>query len=252
MVRNYKRKTKNARWSENDLQAATKDIKKKTITFSKATELYKIPRSTLFRHVRNKFFNPGTKNLGRFKLALSPDFKDELVSHIKHMQKMLFGLSCDSLRKLACDVAQANGLTVPFNDDKSKAGKVWLYGFLSRHPDLSLRKPEVTSLSRATGFNKVQVELFYSKLQEILLQNNVSPSRIFNMDETVISSVQKPGKILSQREMKQVGKLTSLEKGKTTTVVCAMNSIGNYIPSMFIFPRKEWYKLYSTVLLLDQ
>ena len=110
---------------------------------------------------------------------------------------------------------------------------------MSRHPDLSLRKPEVTSLSRATGFNKVQVELFYSKLQEILLQNNISPARIFNMDQTGISSVQKPGKILSQRGMKQVGKLISLEIWKTITVVCAMNSIGNYISPMFIFSRKR-------------
>ena len=86
----------------------------------------------------------------------------------------------------AYDVAQANGLTVPFNDDESKAGKDWLYDFLSRHPDLSLRKPEVTSLSRATGFNKVQVELFYNKMQEILLQNSISPARIFNIDETGI------------------------------------------------------------------
>ena len=40
---------------------------------------------------------------------------------------MLSGLSCDSLKTQAYDVAQANGLTVPFNDDKSKAGKDWLY-----------------------------------------------------------------------------------------------------------------------------
>ena len=127
-----------------------------------------------------------------------------------------------------------------------------LFFLFSRHPDLSLRKPEVTSLSRATGFNKVQVELFYSKLKEILLQNNILPARIFNMDETVILSVQKPGKILSQRGMKQVGKLTSLEKGKTTRLVCAMNLIENYIPPMLYFPGKEWYKLYSMVLHLDQ
>ena len=41
MVRNYKRRTEDARWSENDLQAAIKGIKNKTITFSKATELIK-------------------------------------------------------------------------------------------------------------------------------------------------------------------------------------------------------------------
>ena len=63
MVRNYNRKTENARWSENDLQAAIKGIKNKTITFSKATELYKIPKSTLLQHVRNKVSNPGRRIL---------------------------------------------------------------------------------------------------------------------------------------------------------------------------------------------
>ena len=46
MVRNYKCKTENAGWSKNDLQAAIKGIKNKTITFSNATEFYKIPRPT--------------------------------------------------------------------------------------------------------------------------------------------------------------------------------------------------------------
>ena len=55
MVRNYKRKTENARWSENDLQAAIKDIKDKTITFLKATELYKIPRSIIGLHCFNTY-----------------------------------------------------------------------------------------------------------------------------------------------------------------------------------------------------
>ena len=85
MVRNYKRKPENAKWSENDLQAAIKSIENKTITFSKAKEVYKIPRSTLFRHVRNKVSNPGTKNRNRFLPASSPDFEDELVSHIKNI-----------------------------------------------------------------------------------------------------------------------------------------------------------------------
>ena len=86
-----------------------------------------------------------------------------------------------------------------------------------------------------------------------MLQNNILPARIFNIvDETEISNVQKPGKILSQRGMKQVGKLTNLEKGKTITVVLAMNSIGNYIPPMFIFPRKRMVQTLFNGALLDQ
>ena len=61
------------------------------------------------------------------------------------------------------------GIKVPFNNRASKAGKGW------RHSDLSLRKPQAKSLSRATGFNKVQDQLFYSKLKEIMPQNDISP-----------------------------------------------------------------------------
>ena len=113
------------------LTGSYKGIKDKTITFSKTIKLYKISISTLLRHVCNKVSNPGTKNLDRFNPAWSLDFEDELVSHIKHMQKTLFGSSFDSLRKLAHDDAQANGLTVQFNEDTSKFSPkrlvIWLF-----------------------------------------------------------------------------------------------------------------------------
>ena len=91
---------------------------------------------------------------------------------------------------------------------------------MPRNPDLSLRKPEATSYSRGTGFNKIQVEIFCRKLQETLLQNDVSPVRIFNIDETGISSVQKPGKILSKRGMKQVSKLKFEKRESNHSVLC--------------------------------
>ena len=100
------------------------------------------------------------------------------------------------------------------------ARKDWLYGFLSRNPDLSLRKPEAKSLSRGTSFNKIQAKIFYRKLQEILLQNDVSHSRIFNTDKTGISNVQKPGKFLGERRMNQVGKLKFGKRENNYSVLC--------------------------------
>ena len=41
------------------------------------------------------------------------------------------------------------------------AGPDWLQGFLSRHPQLSIRKPQPTNIARAVGFNKEQVEHFF-------------------------------------------------------------------------------------------
>ena len=47
---------------------------------------------------------------------------------------------------------------------KDKAGDGWVRGFLNRHPELTLRKPEPTSIARATGFNKPQVQRFFDLL----------------------------------------------------------------------------------------
>ena len=74
------------------------------------------------------------------------------------------------------------------------AGNDWLYGFTKRHYDLSLRKPEACSLSRATAFNKHTVAAFFEKLKNVY-DGNVefaTGTRLFNLDETFTSAVQKP------------------------------------------------------------
>ncbi|KAK0068382.1 jerky protein [Biomphalaria pfeifferi] len=63
--------------------------------------------------------------------------------------------------------------------------------------------------------------------------------KIWNMDETGISTVQKPVKIIGSKGTRQVGSVTSAERGQTVRVLCAMNAAGTYIPPIFIFPRKR-------------
>jgi len=63
--------------------------------------------------------------------------------------------------------------------------------------------------------------------------------QIWNVDETGISTVQKPGKVIATKGAKLVGRITSGERGQTVTTMCAMNAAGTYIPPMFIFPRKR-------------
>lgn len=59
------------------------------------------------------------------------------------------------------------------------------------------------------------------------------------MDESGITNVQKPGKIIATKGQRQIAKMTSAERGTTVTVVCSMNASGSYIPPMLIFPRKK-------------
>ncbi|KAK6178837.1 hypothetical protein SNE40_011332 [Patella caerulea] len=59
------------------------------------------------------------------------------------------------------------------------------------------------------------------------------------MDETGLTTVQKPSKIITRKGIRQVGKITSGERGVLVTVICAMSAVGVYLPPMFIFPRKR-------------
>ena len=65
---------------------------------------------------------------------------------------------------------------------------------MKKHSDLSLRKPEACSLSRATAFNKHTVATFFEKLKNVYDRNVefANGTRLFNLDKTSTSTVQKP------------------------------------------------------------
>ncbi|TGZ49993.1 Tigger transposable element-derived protein 6-like protein, partial [Temnothorax longispinosus] len=50
----------------------------------------------------------------------------------------------------------------------------------------------------------------------------------------------KSDRIVTKRGTRQVGALTSAERGSLVTLTCAVNAIGNFIPPMFIFPRLRY------------
>ncbi|XP_074040373.1 uncharacterized protein [Leptinotarsa decemlineata] len=122
------------------------------------------------------------------------------------------------------------------------AGLDWMYGFMQRHK-ISVRKPEATSVERAVGFNKQEVNRFFSNLEEAVDKYKFKDTNIWNVDETGITTVQDPGLILAERGQKRVGSITSWERGKNITVVCAMSTGGSYVPPTFIFPRTRMSQL---------
>lgn len=177
------------------------------------------------------------------KLGRKPIFTEEqekeLTKHILELAKMFYGITIGELRQLVYKYADTNEIRHNFCKETELAGKDWVTLFLKRNPEVSLRKPEGTSINRIIAFNKIEVKRFYSNIASISEKFEFHADRMYNVDETGITTVQRPSRILGPKGQKQVGSAISLERGKTVTIVCAMSASGGYIPPMFIFPRKR-------------
>lgn len=242
MVGKYNRKSIRQSWDEGSMQRAIDAVNNNEMGWLRAAHEFGVPQATLRRRARNKnkFIQGTSKGLGRFKCTFNTDLERELVDHLKTLESRLFGLNTTEVRKLAYQLAEKNSMEHRFNHDTKMAGWDWLKGFRSRNPDIGLRKPEPTSAARAIGFNRPRVNTFFEIYEETLKKYNISPTRIFNMDESALSTVHKPQKVLAHKGKKQVGAITSAERGMHITVVCCMNVIGQYVPPVLIFPRKNW------------
>lgn len=190
MVRHYKRKSiRGSSWGEEALQKARTAVMKEEMSLAKASKIFGIPKTTLRRHScpKQKIKYPGKKRFGR-ETVLGRKFEDELEGYVVKMQQMFHGITPVDLRTLAFDLAEKNNIPHPFNREKGMAGKDWFSGFMRRHPNLSVREPEPTSLSRAAAFNRVQVGRFFQLYSDVLEKEHIPPTRIYNADESGIST----------------------------------------------------------------
>lgn len=152
-----------------------------------------------------------------------------------------YGLSINELRQLAYQFAVKLGVNFPDNwIGDQMAGKDWYRAFFRRHPKLTLRTPEQTSLNRVKAFCKANVEKFFEQLDALLDEHHFPAARIFNMDESGFSTVPtKIGKVIALKGLKRVGKLEGAERGTMITMALTVDASGNSMPPFFLFPKKK-------------
>lgn len=233
------------KWEEGNMKAAMEKVMLKEMTIREASVAYSVPKSTLGDRVKiiteggETAAKPCTDNRGTFQRTFDENQEETLYYHIKALDSQLMPLSKAEFLKLAYQFAEKLKVKHRFNKQKLMAGKDFYYDFMSRHQDLRLRTAESTSLQRAVGFNKGQVTRFFDKLTELIDKYNFSPSKVFNADETGVSCVHNNKvKVMSVKGKKQVGKLTSAERGRNVTVLLSINATGDqFIPPLFVFPR---------------
>lgn len=165
------------------------------------------------------------------------------MKYLLRCSSIYYGLTIEELVTMAYAFAKKVGVQYPPEwDVRGKASKDWYYGYMHRHPNLSLRTPEQTSANRAKAFCAENVNAFFTNLDVAMFQSGISydPDRIWNMDETGCPTVPtKTVKVIAEKGKKRVGQKTSAERGTNVTLALAVNAAGQAIHPFFIFPRKN-------------
>ena len=237
-----KLKTKNKRrgYENSHLVNAVKKIVNENWSIYKAAKEFKVPWSTLKDHVsrhnlEDEHAEIAIPKLGR-PFILPKEIELKFVKYIIEMQELGFGLSVIHVKKLAFDLSKSFDKNCLFNEDKAKAGSYWWRSFKERY-GLSLRTPEKLAANRAAIGNRENLDDFYDKLEMTLNRLGLSnkPQQIFNCDETWLTIVVKPSKIVTQIGKKIVYSKTFAEKGFTQTVLGCCGADGTAVPPMIIF-----------------
>jgi len=242
-MRKYKRKTTRGTTPRDVLQRAAVEIEKGRTIRSVAIE-FNVNRMTLKRYITKRAMNPdavtGYKAVAVNKAVFPFEMENDLANHIKLLADMFHGLSVQKCCTLAYEFALHNKLNIPDSWAKNgKAGTDWWLAFRSRQ-HLAVRSPEPTSFARASAFNRPVVNQFYDNLATVMDANQFQPEDIYNCDETGCTTVQSPKQVVTEQGRKQVGSITSSERGELVTVVYTVSASGNVIPPLFIFPRVNY------------
>ena len=155
--------------------------------------------------------------------------------------KMFYGLPMNKVRRMVYQYAIAcESQTIPDAWKKDQmATRDWYYSFMERHPTLVLKAPEGMSIARIVAFNKVNVETFFKAYTLAMEKYTFTPDRIYNLDESSLSTVMKPVKVVCARG-KPVATQVTRERGDSMTFVGIINAVGQSVPPVFIIPRRRW------------
>ncbi|XP_036138583.1 uncharacterized protein LOC105836987 isoform X2 [Monomorium pharaonis] len=225
-------------WDAELMQQAIDCVRTKKLGYTKAANLFEVPRSTLRRLVATDLSSEECVNIkiGR-KPIMPPEMEAQLVNYLLMMKNRFFALTSNDVRRMAYQIAAKNELNC-FGQN-NEAGRVWFDRFIRRHSNLDIFKPSIHHTSESI-VNKESMLEFYKMLENMYKEHNYDADRIFNVDEASFYIVhKKTPHVICLKRKKQVDSLTSAERRSLVTVICSMSAGGTFIPPMLIFPCKN-------------
>ncbi|KAK9722545.1 Tc5 transposase DNA-binding domain [Popillia japonica] len=245
MPRTKRKKTGIGKISPERMKEALISIKDRGLSTKAAAKRHNIPRTTLRRYKQkfenieditmvttglssnytiNKIFSSAEEEelcnylqicaKLHYGLSFSSAEEEELCNYLQICAKLHYGLSPKDVRRFAYSLAVANQKRIPQSWHEHKmAGKYWMTNFLKRNP-LSIRKAEATSLGR-TNVEPVVQKLF-ANLKKVFDIHEFRSDKIYNVDETALTTVQETGKVIAMKEEAPASHSNNKPKEKTT------------------------------------
>lgn len=150
-----------------------------------------------------------------------------------------FGLTRRMLSVRVGRIVRRLGIRTPFHN--GVPGKDWINGFLKRHSDISLRKPQALSTVRARMLNQTVTNNYFKTLADIFKQLDLTnkPMCIWNIDETSVPLLHKPSRVLGQTGSKNIPGRVGNNRDNVSVLAC-VNAAGGEIPSLVIVKVKTY------------
>ena len=226
-------------WTEDCLRSALKAVQTGAMSQRKASQLFKVPRSTLQDYQSGKAAigcKPGRKPV------LPAEVENRLADYASNRASMGYGFGKQQFIMYAGALATKYGKKFRNNVPCQQ----WWYRFSKRHGRLRLRQPEGTSTVRHNCMEPIKIVKYFVSLEEELTKLNVlnKPELIWNMDETGLSLEHKPRKVVAAKGIKHLQSSTSGNR-EQITVIATINAAGHCIPPHIITKGKTQRSLES-------
>lgn len=190
-----------------------------------------IPRGILRRFMKN-----GSEAIGAGRpTALGKDVEEKLMKCILARATMGFPCTRKELLNLVQEYVSCNNIPTPFTS--GKPGKDWYGGFMRRHPELSLKKPESLQKARVKARDPFVVFKFYDDLKAVYEECLSSACLIYNADESAFGMDPTSVRGLGRR-----GELLHMVTGGSgrefTTVLACVSASGQTLPPLIVYTGK--------------
>ena len=230
-----KKKYKEKEYSCDTVMKALDAIGQGHQTLRQAARIFGVPKSTLHAKLNNLVPLDCAKGVPSF---FTKQEESLLVEWILYSAERGFPVTknmlLDCIQKMLISEKRQN----PFKDNRP--GKHWYNAFMRRHENLSKRIAQNFTSSRASVTEDDLRKWFFS-VQEYLKEKqllDVSPERIFNLDESAFMLVPKDNAVITRKGAKSVYQIVAGNEKACLTVLFTVAASGVMCPPMILFDLK--------------